>query len=482
MAVALLVGGLPQAAHGARTKASSEPMERTIEILGWKPDESQLLYREDTLREAEYQARAVLLQTKDGKILKELAIQEPSDTPDVISVRENNLAVMAESEGFRLGPVTPFFVSRQTRGYLTPGGQVLLQSDLQFQRHPKNRKNQQLRLFFRLVHLQTGDQWDVAEVFVDQIDGETPLTTDSIGSVTVSEVSFSPKGSFFAAVLEEKRRDTKIQGVVVVKLGGLVDIMQSPDPLRVAGAPAPSRTEVAPVLSTPSPSASPAPMSTPSSKTDRSASAEPPRSKTPAPLAELSPPTGDLGEQYLTPEGGKPMDLRWARSAQSSSPDRRYSVALVVYEACQREAISSLVLIQDSNQSTLSEVPLAKSLAPEKISIETSKLGFRIMYLGEVLRQMEWDQLEFQPLKRSPRAFALQTGSFSTEETAQKQAADFCQVGLPAYILQTQEEGSGGVSELRYRVRLGRFPTQVRAQSFAETWKEHLPKFLLSRF
>jgi hypothetical protein len=423
--------------------ADSVSFQRNVWLTGWLPTGKGVLFREETQTANGLSIRVALLDVGSGTIKREFLVQGPEDKAKNLGERQAKIEEFIQKEKIVQTPKAALFSGGGIRGFLSLDGKHLLKSQLKFEPNKLKKGLQSLHIQFSMINLKSQEEFEIAKIALESVDGEHPMGSDSIGAISVAEISWGPEGKNLALLLEEKRPGFLVQGVIPLTLPGYVFEDSKPT------------AQATFVKETPKES----------------------KKKEPAPLKKsqkpetLSSQTRAAFHQTYFPTGGMARSLEWIMAQSLLSEDKKYTAILNYYQACKGIPSPSQIRVFDPkisiyNQSVegLFEYDLTSSANPADFDISWHNDTLEIRFLGEVLRKLPVSGRNFGPVKPKKQTFTVQLASYSEEASAQEQMQELCERGLPAYYLEFQDDPSG---KSMYRVRVGRFPDRQNAELYA---------------
>jgi len=411
-------------------------LKKEVHLLGWNSSEQYLIYEEKTLTTEGETINAVIYNVEKNKVQKEFPLRNPTDKPEVVATQTQNLMSLLEKDGYREAIQAPFFIGSEKQGFLSPQGDFLLSVKLKLESIPEKKDLYELTAQFQMQDLRSQEEWEIAQMRLESIDGETSLTTDSLGSIMIKSLFFSPKGDFLAIVFQERHGTSDLEGLATISLKNIETLRQ-----KIAAA----KTE--------------------SPKSEGSAA----ELVAPSEPLQTPPPTGNQAslKNLNNPSQGDALFVDWKIGKTIRIPDRKMQATIHFFSACEGSQIFGTevsILTEDSPYKVL-EYRLSSSLNPAELDLKWQNEALGVYFLNEPLRTFAVQPRQLKLPGELGRNYALQVGSFSREDLAKKQVEELCRDGLPAYAI---------LYEKLYRIRLGRFDSRDKAMQFGQEFVKPL--------
>ena len=463
---------------------SQTTFHREINILGWTPDGENILFFEKTFFNDQPNARAVLFEIKRNKVIHEFILQMPKDSPDTLLKRKKSLKEFIENKNIRPTTSPALFSAHQIQGYLTPNGQHVLRTELNYRPVSKKKGLQALEITYFLFDLKSQKESEIAQMTLESLDGERPLARNAIGSVKLIETNWSPKAEHLAVILEEKRPNYLLQGLVTLTLENL--------PLSLAN-PKPFDKPIAPHTLAPQKPKKPLPVAK-----------APPKPLTPQfqikdkqkpEMEEDEPFFQEMLRHFSKPLQGEAPLLNWSPWAKASK-GKQFSALFHSYLVCpsflnyeeEREVrlfenqMDPRVSIYHEPSESLWETAINPFLNPSGIDLRWQGDQLEVLFANGVFKTLSPEMRSFRKISKGQKSFTLELKNYSKQKKAVKAVKKLCQKGYPAFYVKFLEDPK---QKTWYRLRVGKFMTEKDAEHYIyqNDWiRKKYSNYLVTRF
>lgn len=421
-------------------------LKKEVHLLGWNANEQFLIYEEKTLTTEGETINAVIYNVEKNKVQKEFPLRSPTDKPETVAAQTQNLMSLLEKDGYQEAAQAPFFIGSEKQGFLSPQGDFLLSIKLNLEALPETKDLYEMQVQFQLQDLRSQEEWEIAQMKLESIDGETSLTTDALGTVMVNSIFFSPKEDFLAIIFQERHGNSDLEGLATISLKNTETIRK-----KIAQMKPPETKPTKPAISPISPISEDEPIL--KNSPDPTPGAAQDFTTTPGALAQL--------KSISSPTQGDALFVDWKVGKTLAIPERKMQATIHYFSACQgsQNFGTQVSILTENSPYKILEYRLSSSLSPGELDLKWQNEALGVYFLNEPLRTFAVQPRQLKPASELGRAFALQVGSFSREDLAKKQVDELCQDGLPAYAI---------LYENLYRIRLGRFDSRDKAMQFGQ--------------